>query len=140
MDVLTSWSLPLFGALDLCYWACKLKPALRIRDILVWIRILRSVPLTNGSFKTATKNYFFQSFFAYYFVKLPLHNFSKIKSHKKVAKQYGRNQWFSYYSCLMIEGSGSVPLANGSSPDPFREVKLYRIMYRYLSTHSSNTF
>jgi hypothetical protein len=28
--------------------------------------------------------------------------------------QNSRNQGFSYYFCLMIEGSGSIPLTNGS--------------------------
>jgi hypothetical protein len=34
-----------------------------------------------------------------------LHHFSKIKSHKEFKNS--RNQWFSYYFCLMIEGSGA---------------------------------
>jgi len=52
------------------------------------------------------------SFSAYYFFKVHLHHFSKIKSHKEVTKS--RNKVFSYYFCLMIEGSGSVPRTNGS--------------------------
>jgi hypothetical protein len=38
----------------------------------------------------ATINFFlfFVSFFAYYFLKLHLHHFSKIKSHKEVTKQH----------------------------------------------------
>jgi len=77
------------------------------------IRIRGAVPQINGS------GYFCQwasrwqlkiMFFAYYFLKLHLHHFSKIKSHKK--SQYSRNQGFS---CLMTsEGSGSVPRTNGS--------------------------
>ncbi len=57
-----------------------------------------------------------KSFSAYYFLKVHLHFFSKIKSQKEVTKQYGRNQDFSYYFCSMIEGSrsGSIPLTNGS--------------------------
>jgi hypothetical protein len=59
------------------------------------VRIRKSIPLTNGSgaaifvtFKMATKNYFFLlSFLVYYFLKLYLHNFSKIKSHREVTKQ-----------------------------------------------------
>jgi hypothetical protein len=38
-------------------------------------------------FKTPTKNYFFKCFSAYYFLKVHLHHFSKIKSHKDVTKQ-----------------------------------------------------
>ncbi len=52
----------------------------------------------------------------YYFLKVYLHHFSKIKSHKEVTKQW--NQCFSYYFCLLIEGSwfgsGFVSLTNGS--------------------------
>jgi hypothetical protein len=48
-----------------------------------------------------------KSFSAYYFLKVLLHHYSEIKRQKKVTKQYGRNQCFSYYFCLMIEGSGS---------------------------------
>ncbi len=61
-----------------------------------WIRIRRSVPLTNGS--GSGSSYFRQwptrriiflllRLFAYYFLKLHLHLFSKIKSHKEVTKQ-----------------------------------------------------
>jgi hypothetical protein len=62
----------------------------------------------------ANKKLFFS---AYYLLKgVHLYQFSKIKSHKEVTKQYGRNQDFSNYFCLMIGGSelGSVPLTNGS--------------------------
>jgi hypothetical protein len=39
-----------------------------------------------------------------------------IKSHKELTKQYRRNQDFSYYFCLMMEGSGAgaVLVVNGS--------------------------
>jgi hypothetical protein len=39
-------------------------------------------------------------------------HFSKMKSSKEVTKS--RNQGFSYYFCLLIEGCGSVPQSNGS--------------------------
>ncbi len=66
----------------------------RSRDILVRIRIRGSLPLTYGiqlrilffssvTFKTSTKN----KFFAYYFLKVHLHHYSKIKSHKEVKKE-----------------------------------------------------
>ncbi len=51
-----------------------------------------------------------------YFLKLHLHHSSQINCHKEVIKS--RNQDFSYYFCLMIEGSragagsGSVPRTN----------------------------
>ncbi len=59
-------------------------------------------------------------FSTYYFLKLHLHHFSKIKSQKE--SQNSRHQGFSYYFCTMIEGSGfragsgsgSIPLTSGS--------------------------
>ena len=65
--------------------------------------------------KTNFLTQFFNTIFcAYYFLKLHLHNFSKIKSQKE--SQNSRNQGFSYYFCMMIEGtgSGSIPLTSGS--------------------------
>ncbi len=51
------------------------------------------------------KLFFLLSFFCLlsYFLKLHLHHFSKIKSHKEVTKQ---EEWrfFSYYFCLMMNG------------------------------------
>ncbi len=79
---------------------------LGIRDILVRIRlrirILRSVLLTNGSECGSGR------------AENNLHHSSKIKSHKEVTNS--RNQGFSYYFCLMMEGSGagSVLVTNGS--------------------------
>ncbi len=94
---------------------------LRIRDILVRIRIRGFVPtsydewiriqlLSSLTFKTPTK-----SFSAYYFFKMQLHPFSKIKSQKS---RNSRNQGFyPYYFCLNIEGSGSVPYLVLMDPD-----------------------
>ncbi len=47
-------------------------------------------------------------------MKVHLQHFSKIKSQKE--SQNSRNQGFSYYFCLIIEGSGSgsIPLTSGS--------------------------
>jgi hypothetical protein len=69
----------------------------------------------------ASKKLIFNTIFsAFYFLKIHLHYFSKIKSQKE--PQNSRIQGFSYYSCLMIEGSGSgsragsgsIPLTSGS--------------------------
>jgi hypothetical protein len=71
----------------------------------------------------SAKNYFLSTIFsAFYFLKLHLHNFSNIKSQKEYKNI--RNQGFSYYFCMMIEGSGSgfragsgsgsIPLTSGS--------------------------
>ncbi len=108
---------------------------LRIHDILGWMGWMT---LTNGSgswiwillyssdllyssltFKMPAKNEFFKIIFsAYYFLKLHLQHFSKIKSEKE--SQNCRNQGFSYYFCITIEGSGSragsgsIPMTSGS--------------------------
>ncbi len=97
----------------------------RIHDILGWIRIqirIRgSMPLTNGSGFGSGSCYFpviFNTIFsAYYFLKVHLYHFSKIKSQKE--SQNSRNQGFSYYFCMMIEGSGSgsIPLTSGSGSE-----------------------
>jgi hypothetical protein len=106
------------------------EPVFRIHDILGWIRIrIRgSMPLTNGSgsgldpdpaifiidLQDASKKLIFNTFFSsYYFLKVHLHHFSKIKSQKE--PQNSRNQGFSYYFCMMIEGSGSGSRAGSGS-------------------------
>jgi hypothetical protein len=137
MHILQNWMLSplrqrlLLEVVDILYsiWICsnaffdKLEAwtnsVLRIRDILGWIRIHGSMPLTNGSgswirillfssltFKMPAKNKIFNTIFsAYDFLKLHLHYFSKIKIQKE--SQNRKNQGFSYYFCMTIEGSGS---------------------------------
>ncbi len=86
----------------------------------VWIRIRGSMPLTNGSCYFChwpsryqqQQNFVIKISYAYRFLKVHFHNFSKIKSLKE--SQNRRNQDFSYYFCMMIEGSGSIPLTNES--------------------------
>jgi hypothetical protein len=64
-------------------------------------------------FQDASKKLIFNTIFsAYYFLKVHLHHFSKIKCQKE--SQKSRNQGFSYYFCMMVEGSGSIPLTSGS--------------------------
>ncbi len=72
-------------------------------------------------------------FSAYYFLKVHLHHFSKIKVPKK--SQNSRNQNFPYYFCLMPEGSGSgsIPLTNGSGSGS-RRPKNIRIRIRNTAT------
>jgi hypothetical protein len=66
---------------------------------------------------------FFNTIFSvYYFLKLHLHHFLKIISQNEL--QNSRNLGFSYYCCIMTEGSGSgsragsrsgsIPLTSGS--------------------------
>ncbi len=100
------------------------EPALRIHDILVWIRIRGSMPLTNGSGsfyfhhwhsrcrqKTNFKKVFLHITFWRYFYII-------FRSEVKKKSQNSRNQGFSSYLCLMIEGSeaesGSIPMTNRS--------------------------
>jgi len=67
----------------------------------------------------ASKKLFFNKIqSAYYFLRLHLPNFSKINSQKE--SQNSRNQGFSYYFCMMIEGSGSRP-GSGSGSRPVSE-------------------
>jgi hypothetical protein len=72
---------------------------------------MRILPFSSLTFKKPKK-----SASIYYFLKVFSHHFSKIKIKKK--PQNSINQGFSYYSCLMIEGSGSgfgsIPPTNGS--------------------------
>jgi hypothetical protein len=59
----------------------------------------------------ANKKLIFTTIFsAYCFLKVHLHHFSQKES------QNSRNQGFSYYFPMVVEGSGSgsIPLANGS--------------------------
>ncbi len=91
-----------------------------------WIRILLFSSLT---FKMPAKNKFFNTIFSTYdFLKLHLPHFSKIKIQKE--SQNSRNQGFSYFFCMMIEGSGSgsragsgsgsIPLTSGSGSGSWR--------------------
>jgi hypothetical protein len=77
----------------------SLEAVLWIRDILIRIRIRGSVPLTYGSrfgsgscffrqwlTRCNKKSYFFQSFFAYYFMKVHLHYTSVFKDKKSKKK------------------------------------------------------
>jgi hypothetical protein len=116
-------------------------PVFRIRYILVRvqmrIQILESVPLPDGSDSGSgsgsgsgscsfrqwpsrgQKNYFLSSSFnAYSLLKVHLHHSSKIKSHKK--SQNRRNQGFSSFFCLLMEGSGSVQINYGSGAESRR--------------------
>ncbi len=103
-----------------------------------------SAPLTNGfssgSRSTSGSCYFVSdlqrqqklifvpSFFAYYFLKVHIHHFPKKKKTVEITV-------FSYYSCLMIEGSGTIPLTNGS-----RWPKNMRILIRITGSFSTNPY
>ncbi len=125
---------------------------LQIHDMLVWIRIRGSMPLTNGSWsrfgswsgsgcyfrhwpsRRQQKTYLKKSFSASYFLQVHLHNFLKIKSQKEVTNS--RNQGFSYFFCLMMEGCGSIPLTNGSVSESRRPKNIWirRIWIRIRNT------
>jgi hypothetical protein len=55
-----------------------------------------------------TKNGFKKFFFSsdYYFLKVHFYHFQRYKAKKKSHKAVPRNQGFSYYFCLVIEGYG----------------------------------
>ncbi len=59
-------------------------------DPYLWLMDPDSNPVfVSVTFKTSIKNYFFSlSFFSFYFLKIHIHNCSKITSHKEVTKQY----------------------------------------------------
>ena len=82
----------------------------------------------------ADKIIFYNSFSAYYLLKVHLHHFSNIKSQKE--SQYLRNHGFSYYFCMMIEGSGSgtgsgsIPLTSGSGWPKNMWIRWIRIRIR----------
>jgi hypothetical protein len=119
-----------------------------IRDILIrswirasdqWIRIRHQVLLFSSlTARTATKNYepiFFQNFSAYYFLKINfLHHFLRKKGIRE--SQNISNQSFSYYFCLMKEGSGSRPLTNESGSGSRRH-KNIRILWIRIKIHNT---
>ncbi len=120
---------------------------LRVHDILVWnrIQIRESMPLTYGSgsgscyfrlwpSRCQQKLIFYTIFAAYYFWKVHLHHFSKMKSQKE--SQNSRNKSFSYYFCMMIEGSGSrsIPLTNGSGSGRPKNIWIRWIRIRIRNT------
>ncbi len=80
-----------------------------------WIRILDPGPaIFVNDLQDVSKKLIFNTIFsAYYFLKVHLHHFSKIKSQKE--PQNSRNQGFYHYFCMMIEGSGSGSRAGSGS-------------------------
>jgi hypothetical protein len=95
---MTFWGASWSGSADPCLWLMDPDPSIFVIDL-----------------QDASKKIILNKIFsAYYFLKLHLHHFSKIKSQKE--SQNSRNQGFSYYFCTMIEGSGSasIPLTRGS--------------------------
>ncbi len=107
---------------------------LRIHEILEQIRIRGSITLTNGTgscyfrqwpSRSQQKINFFPKLFCLLLLKVQLHHFSKIKSHKQ--SQNSRNQGFSYYFWLMIEGSGSESLTDRSGSGRPKNIWILRI-------------
>jgi hypothetical protein len=115
---------------------------LRIHDILVWILICGSMPLTNGSGSCSFRHWPSRcqqktnkkKFFCLLLFEGTFPSFSKVKSQK--TSQSSRNQGFSYYFCLVIEesGYGSIPLANwsGSGSRRPKNIRTRRIRIRTL--------
>ena len=110
------FSLSLFWAILTILDPYPLVPVFRNRNILVRIRILGSVPLNNGSgsgsgsescsFNSDLQIIFF--FFIFFLI-----TFTSFFTDKKKS-QNSRNQGFLTIFCLMMGGSRSVPLSNGS--------------------------
>jgi hypothetical protein len=72
------------------------------------------------------------SVFAYFIFKLTFTSFFKDKVIKK--SQNSRNQGFSYYFCLVIEGAGSVPRTNGSGSGRPKNIRI-RLRIRNTGFH-----
>ncbi len=102
------------------------------------------MPLTNGSgsgscyfrhwpSRCQQKTIFNTIFYAYYFLKVHFHHFSKIKRQKESLNS--RNQGFSYYFCMMIEGSGSGSISLTSGSGSWRPKNMWiRIQIRIRNT------
>ncbi len=133
------------------------KAVLRIHDILGWIRVrIRGfIPLTNGSgswiqildpdpaifvidLQDASKKLIFLTqFFCILLFEATFTSFFKDKQNEW---QNSRNQGFSYYFCMMIEGSGSgsragsgsgsIPLTSGSGRSKNMWIRWIRIRIR----------
>jgi hypothetical protein len=100
--------IPAYRSLD-CPYAFYLNnnhATYRNLESVVLPPVFRMLQFSSLTFKTPTKNYLKN------FLKVHIHQFSKTKSPKEVKNS--KNQGFSYYYCLMIEGSGSIPLTSGS--------------------------
>ena len=86
-------------------------------------------------------NFCLNIFSAYYFLKVHLHHFSKIKSQKEL--QNSRNRGFSYYFCTMIEGSesGSITLTNGSGSERPKNmwIRIHNTGYHLIFASGSGT-
>ncbi len=94
---------------------------LRIHDILGWIRILDPDPAIFAiDLQDASKKQIFNTIFfsLLLFEGTFMYIIFQREKVKKCHKQNSRNQGFSYYFCMMIEGSGygsvSTPLTSGS--------------------------
>ncbi len=99
------------GSSDPCFWQVDSDP-----DPAIFVIDLQD----------ASKKLIFNKIFsAYYFLKVHLHHFPKIKSQKE--SQNRRNQGFSYYFCMMIEGSGSgsIPLTSVSGSGSRRHKNMW---------------
>ncbi len=128
-------------------WLCFYTSVLRIHGNFVRIRIRGSMPLTNGS---GFRSCFFRQwptrrqqktnlkklFFCLLLFEGTFTSFFKVKKVKKKS-QNSRNQGFSYYCCLMVEGSGSVPLTNGSGSRRPKNIRIRRIRIRNTAIHTS---
>jgi hypothetical protein len=125
-------------------------PVFRIHDILVWIRIRGSMPLTNGlmdldpdsdpdpdpsifiiDLQDANKKRIKKkSFSAWYLLFEGTGTYTSFFKDKKSKRSHKVTKTeeikgFSYYFCLMIEGSRSIPLTNGSGYGSMRPKNMW---------------
>ncbi len=111
------------GSEDPCLWLMDPDPAIFIIDL-----------------QDAKKNLLKNKFFCLLFFESTFTSFFKDKKSKK--SQNSRNQGFSYCFCLMIEGSGSIPLTYGSGSGSRRPKNMWirRIRIRIPNTAQHNFF
>ncbi len=128
------------------------KRVLRIRDILIRIRILTSgywiririririrpqiLVFSSVTFKMTISKKNFQIFCLFLF-EATFTSFFKDKKSKRSHKTVG-NQCFSYYFCLMMEGS--VPLTNGSGSGRPKNIWILRIRIRNTGGNNCHTY
>ncbi len=112
------------GSSDPCFWLMDPDP-----DPAIFV-----IDLQDNS-----KKLIFNTIISAY--KVHLHHFSKIKSQEE--SQHRRNQGFSYYFCMMIEGSGagsgSIPLTSGSGSGSGRPKNMWIRWIRLRIRNTGNT-
>ncbi len=120
---------------DPWYFSVDPDPDPRSHAFDLWIRI-RILLFSSLTFKTPTKNLFWNRF-SCLLLKLEgiFTSFIKLKRQKKNSTK-SMNRGFSCYFCLIMKGSRSVPLSNGSGSGTRRpkKIRILRLRIRNRNT------